>query len=100
MKKLFIILAVCCLLVSMPVGLSESDCDCSISEEYQPINKTVGDNAATVYSIEDLCGLIVPENWWVDAEFDPSIPRGELPESFDWRDVNGIDYTILKKPGL
>ena len=95
MKQLLIILAICGFLVSMPVGLS--DCDCGTSGEYQTINTTVGDNAAAVYSIEDLCGLIVPENWWVDAEFNPCISRGGLPESYDWRDIDGVDYTTSIK---
>lgn len=95
MKRLLIILAVCGLLVSMPVGLS--DCDCGTSGEYQPINTTVGDNAAESYSIEELCGLVEPDDWWVDAEFDPIVPLDDLPESFDWRELGGC--TPIKNQG-
>ena len=34
----------------------------------------------------ELCGLVEPEDWYVDAKFDPCEPRGMLPDSFDWRD--------------
>ena len=52
---------------------------------------TVSENPATKYSIDQLCGLVEPEDWWVDAKFDNSMPTSTLPESFDWRDVvNGL----------
>ena len=47
---------------------------------------TVGENAATKYSIDELCGLVEPDDWWVNAKFDPCTPRGDLPDEFDWRD--------------
>jgi len=82
----------------MPIGLS--DCDCGDSDEYLPINTNVGDNAAESYSIEGLCGLEVPDKWWIDAEFDPITPLDDLPESFDWRDIDGVDYTTpIKNQG-
>ena len=34
-----------------------------------------------------------PKNWWVNAKFDPCIPRDDLPDTFDWRDINGTDFT-------
>ena len=45
------------------------------------------------YSIDDRCGLVEPIDWWVNARFDPCLPTRDLPESFDWRDVNGTDFT-------
>jgi C1A family cysteine protease/outer membrane lipoprotein-sorting protein len=50
---------------------------------------TVSENPATKYSINDLCGLVEPEDWWVDAKFDPCMPTSTLPDSFDWREVAG-----------
>jgi hypothetical protein len=50
---------------------------------------TVGENPATQYPLEDLCGLVVPENWQATANFDPCTPTKELPVSFDWREITG-----------
>ncbi|MGD8452603.1 MAG: C1 family peptidase [Phycisphaerae bacterium] len=46
---------------------------------------TVGENSATPYPLEQLCGVVVPANWREGARFDNSPPRGGLPPSFDWR---------------
>ena len=54
---------------------------------------TPEENSATVCSLDDLCGLVEPEDWWVDAKFDPCTPRDDLPDTFDWRDINGTDFT-------
>lgn len=51
---------------------------------------TVGENSATVYSIDELCGLKEPEQWWKTGEFDPCMPKGDFPDSFDWRDHDGV----------
>ena len=58
---------------------------------------TVGENSATKYSLDELCGLVEPENWWIDAKFDPCTPRGDLPDYFDWRDLDGC--TSIKNQG-
>jgi C1A family cysteine protease/rhodanese-related sulfurtransferase len=58
---------------------------------------TVGENPATEYSLDELCGFRVPDDWWVDATFDPCTPRGSLPDSFDWRDEGGC--TPVKDQG-
>ncbi|UCE62104.1 MAG: hypothetical protein JSU63_10415 [Phycisphaerales bacterium] len=46
----------------------------------------VRENGATDWSLEELTGLVEPEEWWVDAPFDPCTPKRSLPGSFDWRD--------------
>ncbi len=48
---------------------------------------TVSENPATKYSIDQLCGLVEPDDWSVGATFDNIIPTSTLPESFDWREV-------------
>ena len=50
---------------------------------------TVGENSVTGRSLDELCGLVVPKDWPVDARFDPSAPKRGLPESFDWRALGG-----------
>ena len=51
----------------------------------------VGENPATRYSLEELCGLKEPPNWRDSARFDPmtSIAAASLPSAFDWRTVSG-----------
>jgi C1A family cysteine protease len=46
----------------------------------------VGENAATKYSLDQLCGLREPEDWQLMAPFDPMSGERDLPEAFDWRD--------------
>ena len=58
---------------------------------------TVGENPATTRSLRQLCGLVVPEDWWANERFDPCTPRRDLPVSFDWRDLNGC--TSVKDQG-
>ncbi|MDY7109162.1 MAG: C1 family peptidase [Planctomycetota bacterium] len=53
---------------------------------------TVGENPATRRSLDELCGVVVPDNWRQGARFDPCNPRGMLPNTFDWRDVDGQNY--------
>jgi hypothetical protein len=50
---------------------------------------TVGENSATNRSLEELCGLLVPEDWWVGARFDPCTPTKALPDAFNWCDSGG-----------
>jgi len=57
----------------------------------------VGENEATQYSLEDLCGLRMPENWRDSARFVNLTPMMDLPDYFDWRDVDGC--TIVKNQG-
>jgi len=50
---------------------------------------TVGENPATVRPLEELCGLVIPENWQKGARFDPCTPRRDLPADFNWCEQNG-----------
>jgi hypothetical protein len=111
MKKLLVVVGICILFIGMPVGMS--DCGCDVSNDVMtPVSTepwlsdadivamqeqaaqeswtfTVGKNPATERPFSQLCGLVVPENWWVGAEFDPCIPTTDLPSRFDWRELGG-----------
>jgi C1A family cysteine protease len=50
---------------------------------------SVAKNPATEQSMTQLCGLVEPDHWWVNASFDPCLPTGYLPDHFDWRDLGG-----------
>jgi hypothetical protein len=47
---------------------------------------TVGRNPATEVPLDQLCGFVVPDNWWVGAKFDPCVPKRTLPAHWDWRE--------------
>ena len=50
---------------------------------------SVDANAATAKSKEQLCGLAVPDHWWVGAPFTPFRQKADLPAAYDWRAHNG-----------
>jgi hypothetical protein len=58
---------------------------------------TVGENPATQYSLDELCGFKAPDNWWVGARFDPCTPTRALPAQFSWCDSGGC--TPIKNQG-
>ena len=58
---------------------------------------TVGENSATKRPLDELCGLVEPKEWWVDARFDPCTSAGDLPSTFDWRTLGGC--TPIKDQG-
>jgi hypothetical protein len=58
---------------------------------------TVGRNPATEVSLDSLCGLVVPDGWWINARFDPCTPTRDLPPTFDWRTLGGC--TPVKNQG-
>lgn len=49
----------------------------------------IGENDATSRSLDELCGLIVPDRWWVGAPFDPCGGGRGMPDSFNWCDFGG-----------
>jgi hypothetical protein len=120
MKKIVLTIGLVLLLLGMPIGVS--DCGCDLPDEVSDSQQsgqpwitdadiaalqeqgkaegwtfTVGKNPATERPLSQLCGLVVPENWWVGASFDPCIPTKTLPASFDWRELGGC--TSIKDQG-
>ena len=75
------------------IGTSVSACDCDKSEQIITESKfwtnSSDENPAYKYTIDELCGIIEPDDWWVNAKFDPCTPRGDLPDTFDWRELGG-----------
>lgn len=58
----------------------------------------VGENDATQYALNELCGLVEPDGWWIGAPFDPCLNlTDDLPAAFDWRDYDGC--TSIKNQG-
>ena len=51
----------------------------------------VGENGATQYSLDQLCGTVEPPDWREKATFDPmtSVEKQTIPTAFDWRDYDG-----------
>jgi hypothetical protein len=72
------------------VGLTDAElADLQAQIDEKGYSFTVGRNSVTDYDIEDLCGLVEPEGWQDDAEFDPCISAAGTPSSFDWRSPGG-----------
>jgi len=57
----------------------------------------VGENSATQYSLDQLCGLKVPPDWQENAVFDPMTIKRDLPSRFDWRDSTTLP--VVKNQG-
>ena len=84
--------------VSLAQGLSPEDiAELQKQGEAEGWTFTVGENSATDRSLDELCGLVVPENWWVGARFDPVVPTKSLPAQFSWCDSGGC--TPVKNQG-
>ncbi len=58
---------------------------------------TVGPNPATRYTLEELCGLKVPEGWQESKKAPEIIPSLSLPSYFNWCDQGGC--TPIKNQG-
>lgn len=83
-----LVLVVMILFIGVSVSANECDCNKTVQNdiEDQVWENNPRENLAEKYSIDELCGLVEPENWYVNANFDPCTPRGDLPDEFDWRD--------------
>ena len=83
-------------------GASVNACDCNkYSEDIsgEEWTNTLGENLAEKYPIDQLCGLVEPDDWYVNAKFDPCTPRDDLPDSFDWRDEVSGGLPSVKNQG-
>jgi C1A family cysteine protease len=87
-KTLLNLLIVCAIGIMISTSSIAAQCDCekNIKPKIQVNQKIFTKNAADLYSIEELCGLIEPDDWYENAKFDPCSPRDDLPDIFDWRD--------------
>lgn len=65
--------------------------DLKAEGERQGWTFTVGENSATQYSLDQLCGLREPADWKSDAVFKSmaSAAATTLPSAFDWRTYDG-----------
>ncbi len=50
----------------------------------------VGENDATKYSLDQLCGFKMPDNWQELAPITKFSTTAELPSTYDWRDLTGL----------
>ena len=58
----------------------------------------VGESEATSYSLDQLCGLVIPDNYRPDYSNFHS--RAVPPDSWDWRDMDGVNYcTPIRSQG-
>jgi len=80
------------LLCAVPASAQLTDDDIAALQERarnEGWTFTVGENPATKYPLEQLCGLKAPENWQEKASFDLCSPTVDLPATFDWRELGG-----------
>jgi C1A family cysteine protease len=112
MRNICLVLIVVIMLGSTPLAVG--DCGCTLPDENhstegitqpwlselqisqlqeegrkQGWTFTIGTNPATERPFSELCGLVEPENWSMNASFDPCTPTGTLPSRFDWRELEG-----------
>ena len=59
---------------------------------------TVGDNPATQYSLQQLCGVVEPPDWRANGRFDPCTPQRSQPATYDWR-TQGVLTPIRNQGG-
>jgi len=50
---------------------------------------TVKENPVTFNYLEKPCCIEMDDGWQENADFDPCIKRGDLPEKFSWLELNG-----------
>jgi hypothetical protein len=50
---------------------------------------TVGINPATEYYGQNTGGLLPPDNWQAKVRYNPIVSSKNLPERYDWRELNG-----------
>lgn len=100
--KLESLLIVILLLSSFGIIVEAGDCDCGQDNyDMQSFEQFIDpyDNAAALYSIDELCGLKMPDDWYVNAKFDTCTPSNSLPDYFDWRDEVTGGLPSIKNQG-
>ena len=55
------------------------------SRESEGWTFTVGEDTATKYSLDELCGMKALKNWGADTRFDPCLPTKDLPAACNIR---------------
>ena len=78
--------------IASAAGLSRADIDSLRKQgEIEGWTFTVGENPATQYSLNELCGMKAPDHWWVGAKFNPppALSPKSLPAAFSWCDSGG-----------
>ena len=69
-------------------ALTEEDIEALQKEIYENgYSFTVRESSATQYSIDQLCGLVEPDEWDDEGDSDITV-TGNLPDEFDWRNPN------------
>ncbi len=95
----FIILFLGLFSITASAQLSQSDIE-KLKEQAELNGWTfkISENPATEYSLDQLCGLKVPDNWQEMAPFDPmDKSTKDMPEAFDWRD--SVTLPAVKNQG-
>ena len=92
-STLILILATVTLLALPAVGQIDKTTLTEMQEEVSNAGWTftVGENEATQYPLEQICGLVEPADWKTDATFKRVAPSASvaLPSTFDWRTYQG-----------
>jgi C1A family cysteine protease len=87
-RVLAVLLSICLSLsFALPVWaeLSDAEIDDLLSQlEAKGATFTVGPSSATRRNLEDLCGLVPPQNWWLGAPFKDLKAPGPLPSYWNW----------------
>jgi len=102
-RKLLTLLIVIAISMMFFASAIADGCDCGKTEQNTTKSEVwtniAGENLAEKYSIDELCGLIEPDDWYIGANFDPCVPRGDLPDEFDWRDEVAGGLPSIKSQG-
>jgi len=91
MKKIIIPVSIVVFLIISSISSIGTDLDNQLGNEFDCQNSIEEDiNYTDDNSNEYQTGLVEPDNWWIDAPFDPCDAKDRLPEKFDWRkEVSG-----------
>jgi len=91
-NKIYVILSLLIIITVRPVAGQLTDKDIAVLKERaveEGWTFEVGENAATRRPLEQLCGDISTDNQIYEKPLSPILESTELPEAFDWRDLDG-----------